>query len=182
MSLGRLSVSIDPKSAVFVYEKKKLKAIMRGALGEIAADARKRLSAKAGSGRIYYGSGGANADKPYKSGRHAASAAGQSPASVTGALRRSIKVQIYRSGQGGTVAAAFYDRFLEFGAQGGGGTRGATNAYKKVGGKRVRVGLTGSRVLQSRPTLTAALEARGSSLSKRIRDSIALDIAFKRKK
>lgn len=168
----RIGITVDPQNAVFVYEKKKLKAIMRAAVGEIAADARKRLKAKAGQGRIYRGSGG-SAYRPYKSGRYQASAPGQSPANVTGTLLRSIKPSVFKSGQGGRVSAAFYDLFLEDGAEGG-----------AAGAKKRRKGAppTSGRVLVPRPTLSAALDAKEASIADRIRTSIVQDIAFKRMK
>lgn len=169
MSL-RLQIAIDPPHALIVYEKKKLKAIMRSALAEVAADARKRLQAKAGQGRVYYGSGGSKY-RTYKRGRYKASAPGQSPVSVTGKLRNSIKSRPYKEGAGGTVSAFFYDLFLERGAQGG-----AAGLKKRRSGAVA----TSGRVLSPRPTLTAALEARQASIASRVQASIAQDIAFKR--
>ena len=167
---ARLSITIEPPNAVFVYEKKKLKAVIRGALGEIKDDARRRLAVKAGGGRLYRRAGGA----------YQASAAGQAPVSVTGALAKSLKTRVWPSGQGGTVSAAFYDLFLEFGATGGGRSFsvGPDGRSYIRGGKAVGK----SRVLEPRPLLTAALDARAASIGKRVQDSIVLDVKFVKQK
>lgn len=168
----RLSVSVDPPHAVLVYEKKKLKAIIRGAVGEIAADTRKRLKAKAGQGRVYRGSGGSQY-RAYKAGRYTASAPGQSPVNVTGTLLRSVKPSVFKSGQGGRISEAYYGLFLEAGAEGG-----AAGAKKRRKGAKP----TSARLLLPRPALSAALDAKEASIADRIRQSIVQDIAFRRMK
>ena len=168
----RISVSVDPPHAVLVYEKKKLKAIIRSAAGEIAADTRKRLRAKAGQGRVYRGSGGSKY-RTYKAGRYTASAPSQSPVNVTGLLLRSVTSTVSQSGQRGRVSEAYYGLFLEAGAEGG-----AVGVKKREKGAKP----TSARVLLPRPALSAALDAREASIADRIRTSIVQDIAFRRMK
>jgi hypothetical protein len=167
----RLAVTIDPPHAVLVYEKKKLRAIMRAAGNEIAAEARKLIKA-AGGGVVYRGSGSGKY-RPYQPGSYAASTPGGAPANVTGTLLRSIKSTPSQSGQAASIrAGVFYALFLEVGAKGGG--------RKGAGRHRGALGVT--RELQPRPFLSAALTSRESSIADRIRQSIVQDIAFKRMK
>ena len=168
----RLAVSVDPPHAVLIYEKRKLRAIMRGALAEIAADTRKRLLKKAGAGRTYRGSGGSTY-RSYRAGRYQASAPGQSPVTVTGLLRRSVKATMFKSGQGGRINEAYYGLFLERGAEGG------KSGVKKRGKGALP---TSTRILLPRPALSASLDAKEASISDRIRASIVQDIAFRRQK
>ena len=168
----RLSVTVDPPHSVLVYEKKKLKAVMRAAGGEVVAATRKLLKASVGSGRVYRGSGGSQY-RPYKAGRFTASGPGQSPALETGTLLRSITSKPSKSGQSVRISSAFYGLFLEYGAKGGSG---------KKGGRNRRGGVSGSRVLEPRPFLSRALGEREGSISDRIRASIVDDIKFRRLK
>ncbi len=157
---GRSRIVVDPANAVFVYDKKQLKKVMRQAGAEVAASA-KRMIRASGGGRVYRGSGGAKY-RPYRRGRYTASAPGQAPANVTGTLLASIKVRPFKSGEGVAVrAGAFYAVFLEGGAKGG---RGA------------------SRVLQPRPFLSQALDAKQASLGDRIRAAVADGVTFKRQR
>lgn len=176
--LFRLGVVVEPRGAVLVFEKKKLRATMRRAGSEVLAVARKKLRGSP-SGRIYYGIGGSAAK--YRGGprkmRYQASAPGEAPAAPTGTLERSLKVLPFKSGEGVAIRArVFYALFLENGAKGGGRMR--------RGGVRVRgkAGIGTARVLDARPFLTTALDERQNSIAARIRAAVVDDIAFKREK
>ena len=185
--IPRLQVTISPRGMLLVFDKKQLKKTMRAAGNEVAAVARRMISAKGSGGRLYYGPGG-TAGKyrgGYVKGRYRASAAGQPPALITGTLKKSIRVRPFKSGEGVAVRTnKFYALFLEDGAKGG-GRKGARPVGPPVfrHGKRVRGGRAGTktgRVLEPRPFLTAALTQREASLSARIEAAVLQDVAFKR--
>ncbi len=155
---------------LLTWDKKAAKQTYRRAAAELLAAARQKIRKGSGTGRRYYLDGG---------GRYVASAPGQPPASLTGALRRSGKASAFKSGAGFAVRfAAFYAVMLEGGARGGIGSR-----LGKAGSVRNRRGVVaGSRVLEPRPFLTAALQERGQSIESRIKDAIMDGIEFRRQK
>lgn len=158
-----------------VYGKKRLKALLRKAGGEVAAVARALIRRSAGGGREYRGGGGGKYRGGYRPGHYTASAPGQPPVSVSGTLANSIRVRPFRSGEGVAVReSAFYALFLQAGAKGGG--------RKGRGGNRVRgkAGTSSGRVLLPRPSLTTALEQRQASIAERIKASVIGDIEFRR--
>lgn len=165
---------VVPSNFALTYSKKKLRAALRQAGAEVASVARAMIRSTQGGGRSYdiRRNGGLEL--------HQASAPGQPPASLTGALARSIRVRPYRSGDGVSIRETeFYGKFLETGARGGG--PGRRN-------RRIRqAGLTtvfpvGTRILEPRPYLSAALAQREGSISARIKASILDDIEFKAEK
>lgn len=82
------------------------------------------------------------------------SSPGNQPGKQTGALQKSIKVYVFRSGEGVAVRARkFYSRFLEQGAKG-----------------------PGKRVLEPRPFMSAALTARSASINDRLKESVEAGI------
>ena len=181
MNRSRFQVVCDTPNALWAFDKKLLRRIMRQAGAEVSNAAKALMRASAG-GRQYHGG---------RKGKYNASAAGQAPAVRTRNLLRSIKVQPYRNGLGVAVRATeFYGLFLEAGAQGGeswGGAnpaagktrRGKRNTYDKAG---VRTGLVGKRVVAPRPFLSAAMAQRQSSLGSRIAAAVQDGITFQKKK
>lgn len=155
---------------LLTWDKKAAKQTYRRAAAEILAAARQKIRKGGGTGRRYYLDGG---------GRYVASAPGQAPVSLTGALRRSGKASAFKSGTGFVVRfGAFYSVMLEGGARGGAGSR-----LGKAGSVRNRRGVAaGSRVLEPRPFLTAALDERAQSIEARIKDAIMSGIEFRRSK
>lgn len=172
-------LKIRVSSARLIYNKKHLRQTMRTAGAEVAATARALIRNSSGGGKTYRGAGGSAAAfrGGYRKGLYQASAPGSAPSSITGTLAKSIRVRPFKSGDGVSIKdAAFYALFLEAGAQGGGGRKGARNVYKQHGGKKIRVAINGIRVLQARPFLSAALDARKGSLGPRIQASLQQDI------
>lgn len=165
-----LSAHLDNR-LILTKETKALKAVMRAAGGEIAALARALIRRSAGGGRVYYRNGR----------RYTASAPGQAPVKVSGALAAGIKVRPFKSGTGVAIRETeFYGVMLEGGAKGGGGGKGARNKAGR-GDKRGRRSMpTTTRVMLPRPFLSTAIKMREASLGERIRDAIVNDIKFKR--
>lgn len=145
-------------AGLVVNSKRNLRAVMRKAGAEVAAAARAKIG------------GGKGPSLP-----------GQAPnAKNKGhdpkySLKRSIKVSVFKNGEGVAVRArAFYAVMLEGGAKGGGG---------RVKGRRNKRGkVSTQRMLLPRPFLTTALSERTGSLGQRIRDAIVNDIEFRRSK
>ena len=185
MAIARLNVQVNGLGVV-TYDKRELKKLLRRGGAEVAAAARKLIRQASGGGRFYRGPGGSAARYRggYKPGGHQASAAGQAPVSVTGTLERSIKVRPFRSGEGVAVReTAFYALFLQAGAKGGVGS--GRKGVKGTRNKRSAAAASRSgkvRILQPRPSLTAALEQRQKSLGDRIRAQIVDDVTFRRMK
>lgn len=160
-------------ASLLVDTKKNRRKTFRRAGAEVLAEARSEIRKASGGGRIYRGSGG-HRYRPYKPGRYQASAAGEPPVNVTGTLARSGKVYPFRDGEGVAVRfRAFYAKFLEGGAKGGG--RGKKFRNKRSG--------TGSvRVLEKRPFVTRALEQRRASLVPRLKAAMESDLVLQRVK
>lgn len=171
-----IKLSVKISSGTIVYEKKRLKSVLRAAGNEVAAAARAKLNRNSGTGRKYYVRGSSGSQGSYQ-----ASVAGSPPSSITGKLARSIKVFPFKSGDGVAVRArAFYALFLEIGAKGGGGRkRTGANKYSRSG-KRDRT--TTKRVMLPRPFLSAVLDERSASIGQRISAAIDGDVKFKRLK
>ena len=170
------------------FDKKHLRSVMRAAGGEIAAAARRMIRRSSGSGRFYNYKG-------HRGARYQASAPGQPPVDISGALSKSIKVRPFKSGEGVAVRDnAFYAKFLEFGAKGGGGnTRDRSNILLAGeigrggrvlrGQNRMKAGaISKTRVLAPRPFLTAALDQRRASITTRIEAAIIEGMKFQRAK
>lgn len=161
-----IRMKIALQSAELQFDKKQLKKTMRQAGNEVAAAARALIRRSQGGGRTYYRDGT----------RYEASAPGQAPGSVSGALLRGIKVRPFKSGEGVAIRdSVFYSLFLERGAKGGGrkGGRGARNRRGKA---------QTTRVLMPRPFLSAALGQRSTSLQERLREAVQQGIAFRKVK
>ena len=161
----KLDVKVSAGS-LLSWDKKRLKKLMRQAGQEVAAVARALIRRSEGGGRTYLRDGR----------RYQASAPGQAPVRVSGALLRGIKVRPFKSGEGVAIRdSEFYARILEGGARGGGrvGGKGARNRRGKP---------QTSRVLLPRPFLSLALTMRQGSLGQRIRAAVMDDVAFKKMK
>ncbi|NPD67296.1 hypothetical protein HN018_06875 [Lichenicola cladoniae] len=170
---------IKVESATLLYNKKALRQVMRVAGSEVAATARKLIRSSAGGGRTYRGPGGSAAKYRggYRKGAFQASAPGNAPSNITGTLAKSIRVRPFKSGEGVAIRdSVFYALFLEAGAKGGG--RVSRGGIRVKGGG----GVGKARVMQARPFLSAALDARKSSLGPRIAASLSQDIKLVRMK
>ena len=182
--VAKLKITVP--SVALTYDKKVLRATMRVAGNEVAAATRSLLRTSTGGGRTYYGTGGGSSAAfrgGYQKKKYSASLAGMAPRNLTGTLARSIVVKPFKSGEGVAIRdSAFYALMLEAGAQGGGGKKGARNVYAKRGGVRVRVKLVGSRILEKRPFLTRALDAKQGSLAPRIQGAAIQGIKLVRVK
>ena len=185
-----MKLEIQVGSGALVFDKRLLKSTLRKAANEIANATRARISKSAGGGLEYRGGGGGGANRGgYKAGHYTASAPGESPVSVTGSLRRAIKVLPFKNGEGIAIRdTQFYALFLEAGAQGGvaggGRTKAETARGVKKRGKRnqykrgLRVGLAGARVLAPRPFLSLELAARAASIGDRLKAAVVSGLGW----
>lgn len=190
-----INLRIKVSSGSIVYDKKNLKSVLRKAANEVAGGTRALLRTNAGGGRVYRGSGGSSKYRGYKKGHYTASAPGAPPSRVTGTLAGSVKVIMFRSGEGVAIRErAFYALFLAAGAQGGIGSGNRTGstlstrkanpnaAINKFGSRRnvykrgKLVTIAGSRVLAPRPSSAAALAARAASIDTRLKAAVNQDI------
>lgn len=182
----QLSIKID--GGRLEIDKRFTKATLRAAGGEVAALTRAMIRRSQGSGRLYRGPGGSARQYRggYKPGRYTASSPGQPPVSVTRSLANSVVVRPFKSGEGVAVRERqFYALFLAVGARGGGKPSRvwrARNVNRKTGLPKRAVGVFTSRVLEPRPSLTAALEQREASIAQRVRQSIMQGLKFQRQK
>ncbi|GAC1335495.1 MAG: hypothetical protein NVSMB20_10420 [Bradyrhizobium sp.] len=155
------------ESVILSIGDKQRRALFRKVGNEVAAVARSKLRHATAAGKKRTASGGV----------YTASAPGEPPNDLTGRLAKSIQVHPYKSGQGVAIrASAFYAKFLELGAVGGGGRLGSRNTRRRG----VIVATHTARVLLARPFMGAALAERGGSLAGRIKDAFLADVAFKR--
>jgi hypothetical protein len=181
-------LKITVPAVALTYDRKLLRQALSRAGQEIAALARSLIRSAQGAGRTYSKPGG---------GSYRASAPGQPPAKRTGLLVGNIRVRAMRPAQdrvGVTVReTAFYGKFLETGARGGGGaTRVKANILPAGGvgpGGRMRghnrmkaSAVSKTRLLEPRPYLSLALEQRGDSIADRVRESVTQGIQFERRK
>ena len=173
MSRPSFKVVCATPNALWDFDKRQLKKIMRQAGAEVSAAA-KALIRSSGGGRHYGG--------------HIASVAGNAPASDTGNLIRSIKVRPFRSGLGVSVAATAQSRqgqpyavFLEAGAQYQ--TNSAGRPKRAHSKRQYTVKPTaGMTTIEPRPFLSVALAARGASLGSRVAAAVQSGVAFKKMK
>jgi hypothetical protein len=167
-------LKITLPTAKLTYDRAEVRKVIRSAGAEVAALARSLIRKAAGGGRTYYKPGG---------GRYSASLPGQPPVDRTGLAAKSIRVRSIRRGLGVRIVdTAFYTRFLETGAQGGGGKKGARNIRRRRGGKYALLQVVGRREMQPRPFLSTAMEQKAASVSVRVRDAVIQGIAFQRQK
>lgn len=153
-------------------DKSGMRKLMRGAGGEVARKTRRLIASSAGSGRPYRGGGGAAYRGSYRPGSYRASAAGEPPVRVSGALAKSLRVYPYKSGDGFAVRARqFYALFLEVGASGGGnpygGRRSAGTRNPAARRHRARGRYTVRR-LEPRPFLDRVMKQEEANLERRV--------------
>lgn len=163
------------------FGKVNVRRVVRQGATQVAQEARALIRQSVGGGRVYRGSGGGRQYRGYKSGSYTASAAGAPPTSVTGALARSIKVTVFKGGEGAAIRdAQFYALFLEAGAQGGvaSGRRGVAGKKNRRGHGRKGSAGVGKRVLAPRPFLTRALDAKRAALTRAMRAAVEQDVAM----
>lgn len=176
-----IRLKVDVKAGRLELDKRLLRATLRTAGNEVAGVARALIRKGTGSGRLYRG--------------RRASAPGQPPVSSSGLLSRSIRVRVFKSGEGVAIRdTAFYALFLQSGATGGGGnSRSQANilpaGQRGRGGRilrgknRMKAGaVSKSRVLLPRPFLTVALQQREASIAQRVAASINQGMKFVRQK
>lgn len=149
-------------SVAFTYDKKLLRKVLRQAGNEIKATARS-LIGRSASGRKY--------------GAHIASAPGQPPGSVTGALASSLKVSV-KGDRVRVTDTALAAKFLETGAVGGGGKGSAS-----IGRSHKRGGSKGKpqtkRIMQPRPFLSVAADEEAPRLEQQIEQALKAGIDLK---
>jgi hypothetical protein len=153
-----------------MLDKRELRAVMRAAGNDIARRDRTLIGQSSGAGRLYRGGGGSAYRGSYRPGSYRASAPGQPPVRVSGTLRASVKVYVYKNAEGFAVRErAFYSLFLEAGARGGGnGGKRAQRAMRR----RARARQYGTRILQPRPHLDRVMAQEAPNLDRRVRDAL----------
>lgn len=173
------SIQIQLSAYTLEFGKKNLRKNLQIAGQEVAATARRNIRNAVGGGRLYYGPGGSIGYRGgQNSGRYTASAPGQAPVSVTGALARSIRARLLKGRYRDTEAirdTEFYAKFLEAGAKGG--QPGQRN--QRARGKTY---VRGRRVLKPRPFLSAALAERAPDIRRRLADAALRDVVMERVK
>jgi hypothetical protein len=152
---------------IFAYDKRAVKALLRGAANDIKSKTARLIARTSGSGRVYRGGGGAKYRGTYKAGHYQASAPGEPPVQVSGTLKGSLKSYVYKDGDGFAVRErAFYALFLEAGALGGRpGSRAKTASARR---QRRKQAPTSARVLEPRPSLDVVMEGEAKNLEKRL--------------
>lgn len=176
---GNSSIEIEFPSYVLEYDRAQLRKSLQVAGREVAAKARQNIRNSVGGGRLYYGPGGSIGYRGGGStGAYRASAPGQAPVSVTGTLARSIKAKL-RRGRTADVEtirdAAFYAKFLEAGAKGGGPAKRNQRA-------RGKTYVSGGRILQPRKFLSAALAQCAPDIRRRLADAAVQGVVMERVK
>jgi hypothetical protein len=171
----RLNVTVQ--GGRLELDKKLLRQTMRAAGTEVAAVARGLIRGSAGGGRLYRG--------------HRASAPGQPPASQSGQLASSIRVKVYKSGEGVTIrdtaqsrggSGAPYALFLEAGAYGGRHRRPDHRKQTAAMRKARAIARGETRMMEPRPFLSTALDMREASIAQRVAASINQGMKFVRQK
>lgn len=183
--MSALTLKVNSWAEV-ALDKAGMKKLMRGAGGEIARKTRRLIAASAGSGRVYRGGGGAAYRGAYRPGPYRASAPGEAPVRVSGALAKSIRTYAYKSGDGFAVRARqFYALFLEVGASGGGNPGGSRGARGSAGAQRVLArrhsarGRYAGRRLLPRPFLDRVMQQEEANLQRRVRAAIAGGLSWR---
>lgn len=173
------TIEIDFPSYVLVYDRTLLRKSLQIAGREVAAAARRNIRSSVGGGRLYYGPGGSIGYRGgSSSGAYRASAPGQAPVSVTGTLARSIKAKLRRGATSDVETvkdAAFYAKFLEAGAKGGGPGRRNQRA-------RGKTYVSGGRILKPRKFLSAALAQCAPDIRRRLADAAVRGVVMERVK
>jgi hypothetical protein len=156
---------------------REVKKLLRAAGNDVRTKTARLINQTDGGGRVTHYSGG-------KSGTYRASTPGNPPVRASGALRRSLKTYVYKSGLGFAVRAReFYALFLEAGARGGGnpfgGRPGAAAAHRAQYRRRRAKGAYTSRVLEPRPFLDRVIAQEAKSLDRRIGEALRKGLTWK---
>lgn len=158
--------------AALLFEKKNLRKALKESAQSVAKEARALTRNAGGSGRVYA------TPRTMVKGYHQASAPGEPPASLTGLLSRSIKTSI-KGDRVRVFDTAFYSKFLETGAQGGGGTnqkggKGTKNTRAKK--NQPKPAPSTVRVLEPRTFISRALDDQKATIEKKLIEAIEKDI------
>jgi hypothetical protein len=163
-----------------MLDKSEMKKLMRGAGNEVKTKTARLINAASGGGRLTYYRGN-------RSGTYRASMPGDPPVRASGALRSSLRVYPFKSGDGFAVRARqFYALFLEVGARGGGnpfGGRPEAAAASRGQRRRHRArGRYNERVLEPRPFLDRVMEQEEPSIERRMRAAFEKGLTWKQTK
>ncbi|MCI1439820.1 MAG: hypothetical protein LKH07_05040 [Acetobacter peroxydans] len=176
---GNSSIQVQFSAYTLEFGKKNLRKNLQIAGQEVAATARRNIRNATGTGRLYYGPGGSIGYRGGRSsGQYTASAPGQAPVSVTGALARSIRARLLKGRYRDVESirdTEFYAKFLEAGASGG--RPGQRN--QRARGKTY---VSGKRVLKPRPFLSTALAQRAPDIRRRLADAAIRDVVMEKVK
>lgn len=169
-----ISLKLEVPAAELVYDKSELRKILRAVGNELAAVTRALIRGAAGSGRTYTRGGR----------KYQASAPGQPPVSVTGALAASIGVTMSRSGESVTIGERiYYATPLQVGFTGGGRSGGKLSSVTKaLASGRAQQRLSASRTVAPRPSLTLALDQRAGSIQARVEAAVQSGMRFQKLK
>jgi len=153
---------------------REMKKLMRAAGNEVKSKTQRLINKTDGGGRLTHYRGA-------RTGTYRASLPGDPPVRASGALRSSLRVYPFRSGEGFAVRAReFYALFLEAGARGGGnpfGGRPAAAAGWRARQRRHHArGRYTQRVLEARPFLDRVMDAEAPEIERRMR--LAFDHAL----
>ena len=169
-----------PAGYTMVADKTELRRVLRGAGSEKVARARALVRAGAAT---------------RKRAATRQSVAGKPPVSRTGKLVRSMRVRVWKSGEGVSVvnfaesargSHAPYALFLEKGTQGGIASgrkdvKGRRNQWKRINRKNTRVAVIGNRRVEPRPFMQPALDQTvANGLAERVRDAVVSGMKFRR--
>jgi hypothetical protein len=161
--MPRLTITVPAK--VFALDKKAMRANLKQAGNQIVARVRTDLN-NTGSGKKY--------------GKHQASAAGSPPSSDTGQLAKKVKAKVGRGGDTIVISEPYYAKFLEFGAEGGGGKQtGIAASGKQLRQRNKRGKPQTTRVLAARPFLYPAAEKEMDSIKDKLVKAFEQGISFK---
>lgn len=150
-------------------DKKEVRALLRSAANEVKTKTARLINQKAGGGRRY-------------SPGYRASAPGKPPVRRSGALRRSLKVYTYKSGDGFSVREReFYSLFLMAGGRGGGRQKGGAAKRRHRRGMK-QAPFKGQRVLLPRPHLDLVMKREAPEIDRRIRRALLEGLKWKETK
>ena len=159
---------------------REMRKLMRSAGNDVKTKTAKLINTTSGGGRVTQYRGD-------KAGSYRASMPGDPPVRASGALRASLKVYPFKSGEGFAVRArAFYALFLEAGAKGGGnpfGGRPAASAEWRARSKRHRArGRYTIRTLEPRPFLDRVMQQEEANITRRVRLALDQGLSWKQTK
>jgi hypothetical protein len=170
---------------VVMLDKKQVRAVMRAAGNDIRSKTARLVNKTQGSGRQYYGGGGAAYRGEYRPGRYRASAPGSPPVRVSGTLRGSLKTYLYPSGEGFAVRERiFYALWQETGASGGGnpGKRALLPINRRTGKRKRAKGVYTRRVLAPRPAIASVIASEAANLNRRVEAALLQGMTWKQTK